>query len=147
MILICCWCNCCVQTSTFQTFFKYRISGILCHVMNQYAFNIYYIVDSHTRQYQGNALLRSMATVFLRTVPILRIKICLVLKSRVGQYTIVILSWVNYCHTTKQTNLIWSMPLHLCVNYFLVHWRLLYLLYHCHRAAENSASRNWNSLW
>jgi len=30
MIVICCWRKCCVQTSTFQCFFKYRISGILC---------------------------------------------------------------------------------------------------------------------
>jgi len=35
IILICCWCNCCVQTSTFQPFFKRskfwnQISGVLC---------------------------------------------------------------------------------------------------------------------
>jgi hypothetical protein len=74
--------------------------------MNEYAFNIYYIVDSDTCQYKGNALLRSMATVVLRTVPSLHIKICLVLKSRVGQYATVMHSCVSLCHTIKQTNLI-----------------------------------------
>jgi len=41
--------------------------------MNQYAFNIYYIVDSDTCQYKGNAMLHSMATVVLCTVPTLHI--------------------------------------------------------------------------
>jgi len=76
--------------------------------MNQYAFSIYYIVDSDTYQYEGDALLRSMATIVLNTVkwPTLRIKICLVMKGRVGQYATVNLSWVSLCHTVKQTNLI-----------------------------------------
>jgi len=52
--------------------------------MNQHAFNIYYTVDSDTRQYEGNAMLRSSATIVLRTGPTLHIKICLILKSRVA---------------------------------------------------------------
>ena len=39
IILICCWCNCCVRTSTLQSFFKTsefwnEISGFNVHVMD-----------------------------------------------------------------------------------------------------------------
>ena len=72
---------------------EYPVSCV--HVMNQYAFNSYYIDDSDTCQYKGNALLRSMAAVVLCTVPTLHIKTCLVLKSRVDQYATVMRSCVS----------------------------------------------------